>query len=191
MATVEALRDKKDIELMKTVLRQSNIRHYLLFVTGCNTGLRIGDILKLKVSDFVTGEKRTFRKYLMVKEQKTGKMRQIAINGTLQKAFKLYLSHYSPGNDEFLFTGRKSHLAPISSTQAYRILNEVAVVCKISINFGTHTMRKTWGHWTYKSTGHNLGLVMDLLNHSNPAVTLRYIGITQDQRDSTYMTVEI
>jgi len=37
MATVEALKERKDIELMKTVLKEGNIRYYLLFIIGCNT----------------------------------------------------------------------------------------------------------------------------------------------------------
>lgn len=40
-------------------------------------------------------------------------------------------------------------------------------------------------HWN------NLGLVMDMLNHSSPFITLRYIGITQEQKDSIYLMVEI
>jgi len=65
MATVEALKDKREIELMKTVLKQKNLRYYLLFVLGTNTGLRIGDLLRLKLEDLVQGEKRTVRKHLM------------------------------------------------------------------------------------------------------------------------------
>jgi integrase len=191
MATVEALKDKKYIELLKTVLKQRSIRHYLMFVIGCNTGLRIGDILRLRVSDFITGERRSVKKHLVITEQKTDKVRQIAINGTIQKALKQYLSHYNPIADEYLFISRKGVNSPISCTQAYRILNAAAADCKIDINFGTHTMRKTWGYWTYKNTGNNLGLVMDMLNHSSPSITLRYIGITQEQKDNTYLMVEI
>ncbi|OGO79471.1 MAG: hypothetical protein A2Y23_07120 [Clostridiales bacterium GWB2_37_7] len=191
MATVEALKDKRDIELIKTVFKHKNIRYYLLFVVGCNTGLRIGDILKLKVSDLITGERRAIKKHLVVNEQKTGKLRQIAINNSIQKAFKLYLAQYNPSAEDYLFESRKGVHMPISCTQAYRILNAAASDCKIDINFGTHTMRKTWGYWTYKTTGNNLGLVMEMLNHSSPSITLRYIGITQEQKDDTYMSVEI
>jgi integrase len=191
MATVEALKDKKDIELLKTVLKQRSIRYYLLFVVGCNTGLRIGDILRLKVSDFITGERRSIKKHLIITEQKTGKTRQIAINSSIQRAFKPYQAEYNPGVDDYLFESRKGLKMPISSTQAYRILNSAASDCKIDINFGTHTMRKTWGYFTYKSTGNNIGLVMEMLNHSSPSITLRYIGITQEQKDNTYMSVEI
>lgn len=191
MPTVEAIKDRKEIELIKMVLRQQSIRDYLLFVVGCNTGLRISDILKLKVSDFVTGERRCIRKHITIIEQKTGKERRIAVNNTLQKALKLYLDEYSPQPNEYFFLSRKGSNSPITPTQAYRILNAAADKCKIDINFGTHTLRKTWGYWTYKSTGNNIGLVMDMLNHSSPSITLRYIGITQEQKDQTYLSVEI
>ena len=157
MPTVEAIKDRKEIELIKTVLRQQRIRDYLLFVVGCNTGLRISDILKLKVSDFFTGERRCIRKHITIIEQKTGKDRRIAVNNTIQKALKLFLEEYDPQPDDYLFPSRKGPNSPITSTQAYRILNAAADRCKIDINFGTHTLRKTWGYWTYKSTGNNIG----------------------------------
>ena len=185
MATVEALKDKRDIDLLKTVLKQKNIRDYLLFVVGTNTGLRIGDILKLKVSDFIT-DRKVAKKHLIVTEQKTGKERRIAINNNIQKAFKSFLTQCNPSLDAYIFLSRKGANKPITCTQAYRILNEAAAACKIDINFGTHTMRKTWAYWTYKSTGNNIGLVMDMLNHSSPAITLRYWYYSGAKRPYVY-----
>ena len=144
MSTVEALKEKKDIELMKTVLKERNLRHYLLFIIGCNTGLRIGDILRLKVSDFISSGK--VGKYLQVREEKTGKERRIAINVSIQKALKLYTTHLGCAPDDYLFTSRKGQNKPISTTQAYRILNDVAAYCRLDVHFGTHSMRKTWGY---------------------------------------------
>ena len=46
-------------------------------------------------------------------------------------------------------------------------------------------MRKTLAYYIYQSTK-NLSLVMKMLNHQNPAVTLRYIGIDQDMIDTAY-----
>lgn len=191
MATVEALKDPKDIELIKMFLKQHCIRDFLLFITGCNTGLRIGDILRLRVSDLVVGEKQTIKKHLIVTERKTGKVRQIAINGTIQRAVKLFISTYHPETNEFLFISRKGDHVPISTTQAYRLLNDAARACKIDVNFGTHSMRKTWGYFTYIKTGNNIGLLMDLLGHSSARITLRYIGLNQLQKDAAYMLVEI
>jgi integrase len=51
MNKVDPIRDKSLIEEIKTELLKDNYRNYLLFVLGINTGLRIGDILKLKVQD--------------------------------------------------------------------------------------------------------------------------------------------
>jgi len=51
---------------------------------------------------------------------------------------------------------------------------------------GTHTLRKTFGYWAYKD-GKDLSLIQKLLNHASPAVTLAYIGITQDELDDVYL----
>ncbi|RNC29975.1 MAG: hypothetical protein AWM53_00199 [Candidatus Dichloromethanomonas elyunquensis] len=51
MEFVQPIRDKKALETMKKLLRSSNLRDYCLFVLGINSGLRISDLLTLKVSD--------------------------------------------------------------------------------------------------------------------------------------------
>lgn len=65
MEFVEPIRDKRKIELVKVILKKNDFRDYMLFLMGINSGLRISDILKLKVSD-VRG-----KQYIEVKEQKT------------------------------------------------------------------------------------------------------------------------
>lgn len=54
---------------------------------------------------------------------------------------------------------------------------------------GTHTLRKTFGYHAYKN-GVDLSLLMRIFNHSSQAVTLRYIGITQDQIDDVYINLD-
>lgn len=66
MEFVEPIRDKRKIELLKVILKENGFRDYMLFLMEINSGLRISDILKLKVSD-VRG-----KRYIEVKEQKTG-----------------------------------------------------------------------------------------------------------------------
>ena len=51
MRTVEPIRDKKKLETMKKVLKAQSLRDWLLFVLGINSGLRISDLLQLKVSN--------------------------------------------------------------------------------------------------------------------------------------------
>ena len=73
MKFVEPIRDKEQIKKVKQVLKQSNQRNYLLFVLGINSGLRISDILKLKVKDVKN------KKYIEIKEQKTKKYKTFKI----------------------------------------------------------------------------------------------------------------
>lgn len=51
MEFVEPIRDKRKIELVKAILKKNGFRDYMLFLMGINSGLRISDILRLKVSD--------------------------------------------------------------------------------------------------------------------------------------------
>ncbi|WP_245867347.1 hypothetical protein SPSIL_013860 [Sporomusa silvacetica DSM 10669] len=74
MELVEPIRNKKQIDALKKYLRGQNIRDYLLFVLGINSGLRISDLLKLTVGD-VQGQDR-----ISVREQKTGKAKDFPIS---------------------------------------------------------------------------------------------------------------
>ncbi|KAF0993957.1 hypothetical protein BJQ97_00582 [Geobacillus sp. TFV-3] len=49
MYTVQPIKDREKIEAMKKILRASSLRDELLFTVGINTGLRISDILSLKI----------------------------------------------------------------------------------------------------------------------------------------------
>ena len=85
---------------------------------------------------------------------------------------------------EYLFESQIGDNRPITPTQAYRILNKTAT--KIGIEaVGTHTMRKTFGYWHYQQY-HDVAMLQAILNHSSPSITLRYIGISQDEIDKSY-----
>ena len=48
---VEPIKDKKDVEAVEQYLAKHSLRNQLIWVFGCNTGLRISDILGLNVED--------------------------------------------------------------------------------------------------------------------------------------------
>lgn len=89
MEFVEPIRDKRKIELVKVILKENGFRDYMLFLMGINSGLRISDILKLKVSD-VRG-----KRYIEVKEQKTGKYRKFPITESFKAPLKEYITEKS------------------------------------------------------------------------------------------------
>jgi site-specific recombinase XerD len=71
----------------------------------------------------------------------------------------------------------------------WQFLNDYAFSLGFRIKIGTHTLRKTFGYHAFKN-GVDLSLLMRIFNHSCQAVTLRYIGITQDQIDDVYVNLD-
>ena len=184
--TVEPIRDKSKIKQMYQYLHGKDSKYGLLFKFGLNTGLRISDMLPLKVQDILnnSGE---FKEYLVLREKKTGKEKKIKLNAALRKTILSYIKGKSLLSENYLFSSVKgTHLGRV---QAYRVLKEAATVLGIE-NFGTHSLRKTWGYWTYKISRYNIGLIMDTFNHSSQNITLRYIGVNQDQKDELYSLVQ-
>ena len=175
MTTVDPIRDKNDILKLKSVLLKSSYRDYLLFEVGINTGLRISDILKLKVSD-IRG-----KYYIELKEQKTGKLKKFRMNSVLRQELENWI--VTKNDDNYVFESLRTSGNPLERTRAYCILNQAAQVAGITIKIGTHTMRKTFGFHFYRQTK-DIALLQVLFNHSSPSVTLRYIGIDQNILDN-------
>ncbi len=173
MNIVQPIRDQEKIEEFKQALLAKSDRDYMIFVTGINTGFRCGDMIKLKVKD-VRG-----RDYINRVEQKTNKQRRLKITPSLKREFKKYTA--AMDDDDFLFQSRVGKNKPLSRTQVYNILRAAAREIGIE-EVGSHTMRKTFGYWFYKKYK-DVALLQDLFNHASPAITLRYIGINQDERD--------
>ena len=173
MEVVQPIRSKETIAQFKNILLHKSYRDYILFVIGINTGLRISDILQLKVGD-VKGS------HIVITEKKTNKHKRFYINGQLRKELSKYIKGMN--DNDYLFPSRKGN-KPITRVQAYRILNDVAE--KLGIDeVGTHTLRKTFGYWHYQQYK-DVAILQDIFNHSSPSVTLRYIGITDDIKDKT------
>ena len=188
MNTVEPIRDKRKLEKMKKFLKDKSLRDYTLFVTGINSGLRISDLLSLKLADVY--EAGAVKSRVTVKEQKTGKTRDFPLSDTARKALYEYILQLplSKQPEDFLFRSRKG--GSLTRTQAYRIINHAAHIAGIDERIGTHTLRKTFGYHAYQQC-QDLSLIMKILNHSSEAVTLRYIGITKEDCDKVYMNLNL
>lgn len=169
MNFVQPIRDPDMIFEIKKFLREKSERNYMLFVTGINSGLRVSDILQLRVKD-------TKRSYFNIIEIKTGKKRRFDMTTQLQNELKKYVE--GKEDHEYLFASRKGINKPIGRSMAYKILREAAEYVGLD-DIGTHTMRKTFGYHMYMKYK-DVALLQKILNHSDPAFTLRYIGIDED-----------
>jgi len=166
---VEPIRDKELINDIAGYLKLKNSRDALLFLFGIYSGLRVSDIIKLRVRD-VRGKDR-----VVVKETKTGKDKVLKINHVLRKEIAVYVKDMK--DYEVLFKSKRGINKPISRQQAYNIINSAGKHFGME-RIGTHTMRKTFGYHIYQQTK-DITLVQQLLNHSSPEITMAYIGLTQ------------
>ena len=197
MKSVEPIRDTKTIKNMRAILKSQSTRNELLFILGINVGLRISDILKLKVRDLTKSNTKTPKDYVIITEIKTRKTKKFYIGDIVKKVIENYMKeNNNPEFDTYIFLSKKGVNRPITRQQAYRIINNAAELLGIVERndkgnlihgeIGTHTLRKTFGYHSFKN-GTSLELLMDLFNHSSKTQTLRYIGITEDQKKEVYL----
>lgn len=176
MEFVQPIRDKDQLEIIKKRLKAHNERDYVMFMIGINAGLRISDILQLRVRD-VKGE------HIKIKEMKTGKTRRTIINRKLRKALDDYIQ--DKPDDEVLIKSRQGTNKAIDRSTAYKILKEAAREVGLT-EIGTHTMRKTFGYHFYQRDKDVVAL-QKILNHNKASTTLLYIGVEQDYLDERVM----
>lgn len=172
---VQPLRTAQEIEDMRWALsRYASARDLFMFNLGINTGLRVSDLVPLKVKD-VKG-----KVHLVMTEQKNGKPKRFMLPKATREAIEDYIRGMQ--EEDYLFPSRKGN-GSISTTQAYRSLQKAATALGRD-DIGTHTMRKTFGYHHYKRNKDVATLQM-LFNHSAPSITLKYIGITDDEIDKS------
>lgn len=176
MNFVQPVREKEKIDEIKNELKKSGYRDYLLFVTGINTGLRISDLIKLKVKDVRNNT------HVIITEQKTGKQKRFLINPNLTAIMNEYIKNLP--DEEYIFKSRQGGNKPITRVQAYRIINNAVRKSGVADQVGTHTLRKTFGYHHYQLYK-DIAVLQDIFNHSAPSITLRYIGINDDMKDKT------
>lgn len=160
-------------EIKKLLDQQQSKRDYVFFVLGINTGLRLNDLLNLKVLHVFDGKQ--IRDFIHVRSCDP----PYFINNNSKKALNKYLNQGDFDLEDFLFKSKKSNL-PITRQQAYRIIkNAGKEVGLTDNNIGTHTLRKTFGYHAYKK-GVAISLLQKIFHHASSNETLHYLDIKSD-----------
>lgn len=185
---VEPIKNTRDINKIKQYLYgKENKRDYCIFVVGINVGLRAGDLLSLKIKDITDGN--IIFDTVTIKEQKTGKTRNFALNKNAKEAIKIHLNSLTDYDfEDYLFKSRKG--GHLGVRPLHHIIKTLTKDLGINGNFGTHTLRKTMAYHRYINNV-PLETLQKLLNHSSSAITLRYIGITQKVIIDCYNAVNL
>lgn len=170
---IQPIRDTKKLQAMSTVLYSRDPKYWCFFILGIHTGLRISDILKLRVRDLDDMTRIT--------EQKTQKKRFLYLNNAVHQQIAAYIKESGLEEDDLLIPSRKKKngkTQPIGRQQARLVLKETAAVCGLDPRtVGTHSLRKTFGYHFYMKTK-DIATLMYIFNHDSERVTLRYIGVT-------------
>ena len=192
MGTTQPIRDRQELQNFSTYYKDEkpNLRNYALVVLGLNTALRISDLLHLRWNDLYDFEKLCFRDHLLIKEKKKKKRNRIAINEKPREAMQMYFNERNPAEDEFIFSKRTNPYKPLSRSQAYRIIKDDANHTTSEEAVSCHSLRKTFGYFAWQE-GVQPALLMDVFNHSSYAITKRYLGIEQDEKDLVYLNINI
>ena len=170
MATVQPIRRIEDLNKLQNIFK-SNQRNLLIFLIGINCGLRISDILALNINDVVDKE------FITITEVKTKKKRTIPLNNKVKNLINKFIKDKEINSPLFINNRDGKRLSRIS---AYRILKQACADVKLKGTFGTHTLRKTFGYHFYKKYN-DIVMLQKILNHSSPFITLKYIGITEEE----------
>jgi integrase len=179
---VDPIRKIKDIKAISKLTTDSP-RDHLLFIMGINNGLRAGDLVKLMVKDV---QHMKIGDTLTIKESKTGKDNILVVNKTVYKALRNYFDRVQPDDDAFLFASRKGN-GHIQSQAVSKLVKKWTKAINLRGNYGAHTLRKTWGYIQRTMHGVGFEIICKRYNHSNPSITMRYLGIQDKEVHSTLM----
>lgn len=197
--TVYPIKTHKDIIAMANWLYEhKNNKYVLAFTLGINLGLRANELLDLKMNQVFSpdGSVRLIEDEedtsdgIDIYQSKTKKHRTVFLNAAckdaLEWAFPIKGAYMH--SEEYLFPSREGGAIQVGTFR--KVLKEAAAACGLKQNIGTHTCRKTWGWHQYKYNSEKANLDITMLQrafgHSSPEVTLRYLGITDEEDKALY-----
>jgi len=115
MGTTQPIRDKDELKNFIAYYEAAhpNIRNYTMIILGLYTALRISDVLNLKWKDVYYFEKDCFLDHLLIHEQKTGKVNEIALNSHVIKALDCYRKTRKPDAEDYIFSKQTKPTQPL------------------------------------------------------------------------------
>lgn len=201
----EPIKELSDIfRISQYLVANGRYRDNMLFIVGINFGLRASDLRMLRFSNLIN-DNCTFRDSFAVFEKKTRntrkrkKNRYITINNAVIEAVTLYLEH-TPNVclSDYMFRSQSNRGGnvnePLSVKSIDRLLKGIADELDLPVKVSTHTLRKTFCYHQMlmsRNDSRKLLLLQKMLNHSSPAQTLDYIGITGEEVEDAYRKLNL
>ena len=177
---VDPIKKLKDITTIKKLLADKP-RDLALLTIGINTNLRASDLLRLKigqVKDLKAGDT------VEIKEQKTRKPRRINFNKACVNAIQSLLAVKQYQDGDYLFQSQRRHVLTVPSV--HKLVKGWCKQINLKGNYGSHTLRKTWGYHQRVTFGVDLPRLMVCFNHSTQRQTLDYLCIQPEEIKDVY-----
>ena len=157
---VDPFIETRTLRSIKRLLADSP-RDKLLFVMGINSGLRVQDLLALRVAA-VRGLKLGDR--ISIQEKKTGKPNVLIANKEILSALEEYLAVAPTEDRHYLFKSRKTANSPLTTLTVTKKVKAWAAAINLKGNFGAHTLRKTWTYHQRREFGVSWEVLAKRLN---------------------------
>lgn len=179
---VDPIKNQKDIKAIKTLLK-SKPRDLALFTVGINTNLRASDLCRIRV-----GSVRNLKPGddFILNELKTKKERRITLNSECVKAIQSLLSASDLKDSDQLFNGKRGD---IKTTTIIFLVKQWTAAINLKGNYGSHSLRKTWGYHQRKQYSVDIPTLMVMFNHSSQKQTLDYLCIQPQETRDVYLNV--
>lgn len=140
-----------------------NYRISLALQLQASLGLRIGDVLDLRLNSFKNGK-------LEIMERKTDKLQYRDIDpGIINAVYQYAVDNNIKSNYKLFNIGVRAVQKQLKIVTDFLGLN----------NISTHSFRKLYAVTAYEDNNNNIELVKELLNHTSIATTQRYIRVSQ------------
>jgi len=178
---VEPIKELKDVRLIKKMLADKP-RDLAIFTVGVNTNLRASDLVGLRVGQ-VRGLVAVVGDTVEIREKKTKKKRRVTLNGACVRAIGDLLEDHEGEDHEHLFVGQRG---PLTVPTINNMVKGWCAEINLRGNFGSHTLRKTWGYHQRVSFGVDLPRLMVCFNHSSQKQTLDYLCIQPEEIEDVY-----
>ena len=178
------------------VKEQIAYRNKMMFLIGINLGIRASDLCGLKYSFFLKedGSFKDGYKLQPKKTRKTGKFVPLVFNQIIKKAITDYIEKY-PIKDmnDYIFKSRQGN-KPITEAMLWKIINDAAIEAKLKLNYGSHSLRKTFGYWAWHNAVDKdkaLVTLQMIFNHSDTRTTMKYIGLMNDEISDVFNGLDL
>lgn len=146
----------------------TNLKHKSILVTIYSCGLRLSELLNLKITDIQSD-----RHLLLVRDAKGNKDRNTILSDTTLQLLRKYYLAYKP--KEYLFEGPGG--GPYSGKSVQNILQRSLTLAKICRHASPHTLRHSFATHLLEN-GTDLRYIQTLLGHSSPKTTEIYAQVS-------------